>query len=89
MSTITLELPPETERRLRDRADASGQSVESLVRDLVVAAAEPEPRKPRYMTEPQLTREQFQKLVKKIADSVPGTALPRDFTREELYPDED
>jgi hypothetical protein len=65
MSAITLKLPPETERVLRDRAERSWQSVEALVCDLVVEAAERHPpRKPRYMTEPQLTREQFQQLAR-------------------------
>ncbi len=41
--TITLSFPPETERGLRERAAASGRTVEDFVRDLVerevVAAA--------------------------------------------------
>ena len=90
MSTITLQLPPETERKLRDRADESGQTVEALVRDLVVEAAETQaPRKARFMSEPKLTREQFRKLVDRIAASTPGTPLPRDFSREDIYPDDE
>jgi hypothetical protein len=33
--TITLTFPPETERGLRERAAASGQTVEGFIRDLV------------------------------------------------------
>lgn len=36
MASITLELPAETERKLRDRADREGQAVETLVREIVV-----------------------------------------------------
>jgi hypothetical protein len=34
MTMLTLELPPETEKKLQDRAAQAGQSVESLVRQL-------------------------------------------------------
>jgi plasmid stability protein len=33
--SITLTLPPETERELRERAAASGRTVEGFIRDLV------------------------------------------------------
>jgi hypothetical protein len=33
--TITLSLPPETERELHERAMANGQTVEGFIRDLV------------------------------------------------------
>jgi hypothetical protein len=90
MSTITLQLPPETERKLRDRAEREGQTVETLLNALVEIAIESEPqRTPRFISEPKLTHEEFRKLLDEIAASPPGTPLPPDFSREDIYYDHD
>lgn len=90
MASITLELPAETERKLRDRATESGQPVEILVRDLVVEAAETiVPLKPRFISEPKLTDEEFNQWLADIAANEPGTPLPADFTRADIYDDHD
>lgn len=90
MSTITLQLPPETERTLRDRADASGRSVEALVCDLVAEAVEtPPPPKPRFMSEPKLTGDEFKTWLEDIAANEPNEPLPPDFSRADIYNDHD
>ncbi|MFO0805334.1 MAG: hypothetical protein U0791_19695 [Gemmataceae bacterium] len=90
MASITLELPAETERKLRDRADREGQAVETLVREIVVQAANSEPVRPRFMTHPpRLTPERFQRILEDIAAGEPGTPLPPDFSRADIYPDDE
>jgi hypothetical protein len=89
MASITLELPAETERKLRDRADREGQAVEALVQDIVVQAADSEPVRPRFMTYPRLTPEGFQRMLADIAAGEPGTPLPPDFSRADIYPDDE
>lgn len=89
MSNITLQLPDETERKLRDRAEEAGRTIESLVRDLVVDAADAPPQRPRFISEPKLTDEQFATWLEEIAAGAPGTPLPPDFCREDIYYDHD
>ena len=89
MSTITLQLPDETERKLRDRAEQFGLTVESLVRELVVEAADAPRPHPRFISEPKLTDEQFAKWLEDIAAGTPATPLPPDFSREDIYYDHD
>jgi predicted transcriptional regulator len=90
MSTITLELPPETERKLRERAEREGQTVEMLVRDLVMEVAEAvAPLRPRFISEPKLTDEEFKQWLADIAANEPGEPLPPDFSREDIYIDHD
>ena len=92
MSNITLQLTDETDRKLRDRAEAAGQSIESLVEELVVdavdAVAAPQQR-PRFISEPNLTDEEFQKVLDEIASGPRGVPLPPDFSREDIYNDHD
>ena len=87
MASITLELPAETERKLRDRADREGQPLESLVQEIVVQATEEV--RPRFMSHPKLTREAFQRMLADIAAGEPGTPLPPDFSRADIYPDDE
>ena len=88
MSYITLQLPDETERKLRDRAEEAGRTIESLVEELVVDAATV-PRRPRFISEPKLTDEEFQKVLDEIAAGPRGVPLPPDFSREDIYYDHD
>lgn len=89
MSTITLHLPPETEEKLRARAEQAGLTIDSLVRELVVEAAETPRRLPRFISEPKLTDEQFAKWLEEIAAGTPASPLPPDFSREDIYFDHD
>lgn len=89
MAAITLELPAETERKLRDRAHEAGKPVETLVRDLVVQATEAVPLRPRFISEPKLTDEEFIQWLADIEANEPGTPLPPDFSREDIYSDHD
>ena len=88
MSNITLQLPDETDRKLRDRAEAAGQTIESLVEELVVDAAAA-PQRPRFISEPNLTDEEFQKVLDEIASGPRDVPLPPDFSREDIYNDHD
>ena len=94
MSAITLHLEPETERKLRDRAEKNGTTVESLLQRMAEESTrQPAPIrsrcKPRFITEPHLTDEEFQQVLDDIAKGPRGTPLPLDFTREDIYIDHD
>ena len=96
MSTITLHLPPETERKLRDRAAKAGQTLESLLQQLAVKSANHEIEQdyfptgePKFITRPQLTHEEFMQNLKELASGPAGKSLPPDFSREDIYDDHD
>ncbi len=89
MSNITLQLPDETDRKLRDRAEAAGQTIESLVEELVVDAVAAPQQRPRFISEPNLTEEEFQKVLDEIASGPRGVPLPPDFSRKDIYYDHD
>ena len=89
MSAITLQLPDETERTLRDRAEQVGQTIECLVQELVVDAVDALQRRPRFISEPKLTDEEFQKVLDGIASGPRGVPLPPDFSRQDIYNDHD
>jgi hypothetical protein len=84
MSSITLQLPPDTERRLREKADRSGQSLESYLLRLAeqAAAAESGAAKP---SPAELTPEQWSAEWRAWAAS--HRALPGevDDSRESIY----
>jgi hypothetical protein len=89
MATVTLNLPAETERKLRDRTEKAGMSFETLVRDLVFEAANAPRPWPRFVSEPKLTDEQFDQWINEISAGATASPLPPDFSREDIYFDHD
>ncbi|HEY3788229.1 MAG TPA: hypothetical protein VGL71_05200 [Urbifossiella sp.] len=92
MSAITLQLKPETERKLRDRAEQSGLTVEALLEEIAKETSEAPPPtigKPRFISEPKLTDTQFAQWLEDIAAGTPASPLPPDFSRADIYFDHD
>ena len=46
-------------------------------------------RRPRFISEPKLTDEEFQKVLDGIASGPRGVPLPPDFSRQDIYNDHD
>jgi hypothetical protein len=97
MSMITLELPAETEKKLRERASQSGLTVEGYLQLLAERATEGtssdsqgrlEPM-PRFVSEPRPTDAEFQRLLNELASPSTGHVLPPDFSRADIYDDHD
>lgn len=95
MSTVTLELPEETRRRLEDKAARRGQSLESyltLVLEAVAAPANlpppiPGPLPPvRRMSVEEFNRRLDEMQMRPLPAFPP---LPEDFSRADLYDDHD
>lgn len=84
MSTITLHLPPDTEKRLRNRASERGQTVEAYLEQLVEDEVAKAPETggaatvpfPRYISQPVLTDEEFRQLMRELASGPPVPAAP-------------
>ena len=96
MSAITLHLPPDTERRLREQAARNDQTVESYLEQLAERAATneaPAPSStesfPRFISEPRPTLDEFRQLLKDMAAGPPLPPLPPDFSRADIYDDHD
>jgi hypothetical protein len=95
MTMITLELPAETEKKLRERAQQSGQTVEGYLRTLAEQAAESTAPGsqgrlvPRFVSEPQPSSAEFQRLLNELASPSTGHVLPPDFSRADIYDDHD
>ncbi len=96
MSTITLRLAPETEQKLRERAERAGLTVESLLERLAEQSANEgfeqdyfPTGEPKYITRPRLTAEEFEQKLRELASGPPVPTLPPDFSREDIYYDHD
>ena len=92
MAAITIDLDPETEQMLRERAETAGQSLEQHLRELV---AKPE-RTERQLagvayfdSRPKLSHEEFARRIREMADGPPVPTLPADFSRADIYDDHD
>ncbi len=89
--TVTLNLAPETERRLRERAAERGQPLEGYLQGLIErevgeradAAIPPD-------TAPPLSLEEFDRILDELAEGMPDVPpLPADFSRADIYADHD
>ena len=93
MSTIALHLPNETIEKLRARAEKAGTTAEAILEELATNIADEENYtlhgRPRFISQPRLTDEEFRKLLDEIAAGPSGTPLPPDFSREDIYNDHD
>ncbi len=98
MSTITLQLTPDTERKLRHFASQTGQTLEVYLERLAEKAVTSrattshsgetgEP--PRYISDPRLTGAEFERLLRDLATGSPLPVLPADFSRDDIYDEHD
>lgn len=91
MSTVTLELPDETRRRLEDKAARSGQPLEAYLRVVLEAAAGRVPT-PAVETDEtpvgEISVEEFERRLDALTDGLPPIPpLPDDFSRADIYDD--
>jgi hypothetical protein len=85
MNSVTVRLDPELERKLREKAAHSGQTLELYLERLAALDAYDGPR----ATDVDLSEEEFERLLDalSVATSVPH--LPGDFCRTDVYQDHD
>jgi hypothetical protein len=88
--TLTLNLAPETERRLRERAAESGQPLEGYIQRLI----EREAGDSGALTPPgeqvPLSLAEFDRLLDEVSEGLPPLPqLPADFSRADIYADHD
>jgi len=97
MSTVTLLLAPDTERKLRRQANEAGQTLEAYLERLAENAAAsgtlngcvvaPE-EQPRYISDPGPSPAELEKLLGDLA-ARPLPVLPADFSRSDIYDEHD
>lgn len=96
MSTVTLQLPPQTEEKLREKARFHGESLEAYVSRLIVYLADSslfqaldETVAPAPIGTPDDLAEFDRILDEFAADSADLPVLPKDFSRADIYGDHD
>ncbi len=97
MSIVTLQLAPDTERKLRHQANQAGQTVEAYLERLAERAvangtittsgAESE-APPRYISDPRPTQAEFERLLSELSAGPSLPVLPADFSRADIYDDD-
>ena len=85
--SITLNLPPETEQRLREKAAKHGQTVEAYLEGL--AREETRSRNGTNLpSTPPLDPAEFDRQLDELSRGLPPLPpLPADFSRADLYAD--
>jgi hypothetical protein len=88
--TLTLNLAPEIERRLRERAAESGQPLEGYVQQLIEREAGDSGTLTPPREQAPLTLEEFDRLLDEVSEGLPPLPpLPADFSRADIYADHD
>jgi hypothetical protein len=98
MSIVTVQLAPDTERKLRQWANQVGQTLEEYLERLAeraVANGTPAAHggeaveQPRYISDPRPTPAEFERLLRDLAAGPLLPVLPADFSRADIYDDHD
>ena len=97
MSIVTVQLAPDTERKLRHQANQVGQTLEAYLRGLAEkaivsgsAAIEGEfENQPKFISEPRPTPAEFERLLDELAARPSLPVLAADFSRADIYDDHD
>jgi uncharacterized protein (DUF1778 family) len=86
MSTVTLRLNSETERKLREVAAHLGQTLEAYLEQLAEqnAGIAPAPSPTQ-----ELSDEEFERLLDQLSEGPTLPPLPADFSRADIYADHD
>ena len=90
--TLTVELPEETEKRLRERAAERGLELAEYVREVLeeLAGASGEGQVTPLFARPGVPAEEiFRRLEELSAGLPPLPPLPRDFSRADIYGEHD
>jgi hypothetical protein len=87
--TVTLNLAPDTERRLRAKAAQLGQTLEGSLERLALEEAEPG-NGPGQPADPALALPDFDRHLEALSKGLPPLPpLPADFSRADSYADHD
>ncbi len=98
MSTVAVELAPDTERKLRHQANQVGQTLEAYLQRLAeravvngttIAPGEESAEQPKYISDPNPTPAEFERLLGDLAAGPALPVLPADFSRADIYDDHD
>jgi hypothetical protein len=94
MSSVTLDLPEETRRRLEDKAARSGQPLEAYIRGVLeteVGLTNGAPAGARPALSASQAVEEFDRWLAELEKlpPIPLPAVPCDWTREDIYFDHD
>jgi hypothetical protein len=96
MSSITLH--PDTEQKLREKAERAGLTLEGYLQRLAEIAiangttttlAGDSDQPPRYISDPRPTPAEFERLLGDLAAGPALPVLPADFSRADIYDDHD
>ena len=86
---ITLNLSPDTERRLRENAARVGETLESYLEQIVAADSESRTGAGWELSQ-ILTEHEFEHALKEFSEGLPPLPpLPPVFGRADIYPDHD
>jgi hypothetical protein len=97
MKTVTVQLDPDTERKLRRQANQVGLTLEAYLERLAdqavangtTAARDGESvEQPRHISDPRPTGAEFERLLGDLTAGPPLPVLPADFSRADIYDDD-
>jgi plasmid stability protein len=86
--TLSVHLPDDLERRLRERATREGRAVEEYVLGLIERDAAG-PESARGAEAPRLSDREFETLLDELSSGPGLPHLPADFSRADIYADHD
>jgi hypothetical protein len=98
MSTVTVQLAPDTEWKLRQQANQVGQTLEAYLERLAERAVAngttaahgvESLEQPRYISDPRPSQAEFERLLGDLATGPSLPVLPADFSRADIYDDHD
>jgi hypothetical protein len=90
MTSIVLHLPLDTERKLREKAMQTGQTLEAYLEQLAQHDAENTNDTGTGLAfPPPLSDEEFDRLLDQLSEGAPLPHLPADFSRSDIYADHD
>lgn len=98
MNTVTVQLAPDTERKLRQQAKQVGQTLETFLVRLAeravangttTAHGDDSEGQPKYISDPRPTQAEFERLLGDLAAGPSLPVLPADFSRADIYDDHD
>jgi hypothetical protein len=91
MTSITMQLSDDTERKLRDRAWQLGQTLEVYLQQLAEQAAENRESEDlaNFISRPRPTVKEVEHLLDQFSSGLTGKVLPPDFSRTDIYDEHD
>ena len=90
MSRVTIELPPGTEQKLREKASVRGKSLEFYLQELVQRDALGMNQTASSPAGEELSLAEFDRLLDELSETPAALpSLPVDFSRKDIYADHD